>query len=1284
MGKRLRGWLEGNNDKRQDKRSIPEDVKQMQRVTKIKEKSTGFFRFVYSRALYFLLTEVYFGKNPANVPGNSIVFFPQSENVLFCGFAGIVSFKNSKQTDVCVDTAMLEDMVKRVESCGYNDCIKNKQALVSDYLGGEKHIASLVKSVKSLRKRNLFYDIFINKPIQDSLSKFADRFSLVIEEESKALAENMGFLDSGTADIMSRSIESLMDIEWCITRETIGNIQKIKELISVAAKPLGVSSFIVYKKINAVLNSIDRLEVRGRDSAGISLMFVLGGDEFKCFKEEIGKAGLYDRLRERSDQNVLVNNSISMHENISEGGNKNVALAFTYKVASEIGNLGDNIKFLRQQIAGDLILHKLISFPSLYHTVLSHTRWASMGVISEPNCHPVDNRTLNNPGEESGIIHVCINGDIDNYMDLKNKYEAAGGLMHKDITTDTKIIPLWIDRYIQKGFGVEESFRLAVCDFKGSHAICMHTDLAPGKLFLAQKGSGQTIFIGIANDFYMPTSEVYGFIEETSNYIKMDGGNGINGVNGKTSGQIIILDQESAGRLDDIKAVLYDGTPVDFGEKDIKHSDITARDIDRQGFPHYFLKEIMESPGSVEKTLQNRWKIKNKDSRRYEITLEESVLPQSIQKALANNTIKRIFFVGQGTAGVAAMVCADTLNYYLEDTSLLVTAMKASELSGFKLNDHDSAISMANTLVIAISQSGTTTDTNCTIDMVQQRGAHTLAIVNRRDSDITFKVDGVMYTSTGRDIEMSVASTKAFYSQIVAGAILGLYITSLKGRRNDAFVTEEVKQLTALPAHMRKILAMKEQIGMSAQRLAVKKTHWAAVGSGPNKAAADEIRIKLSELCYKTISSDFVEDKKHIDLSSEPLIIVCAAGTRGGVIGDIVKDTAIFQSHNATPVVIADEGESRFDQYAADVVHVPKVSSHLAPIINTLVGHIWGYYAALAINESSRFMYNFNTEIRSMIDDYTAKGMDAYEVILEKSFREKIVQFYAEFRKKLQNSFPYAMGFESASDLILLLKYLSGRLPVLDFELDFGIKGTPLNILNKLFKCLGDSVNSMARPVDAIKHQAKTVTVGTSRISEKIEGILFKALAAHNLNISQLTNRNIVVLRNLQGVVAGIEGSILYKIGGLNLLGEPTDEATIQITNKDGTLKTIPSRVEKDTILKGTKRIVVREGNVYTGIGKRDDRSMIIVPVFSSSHATPNMIEYLFLLHISFKKNVSTSTKINALGGKYKRIKSIVQENSVAWDDKYIEFVDMRSLFGISAEKISEIIVARVFGGRSY
>ena len=146
----------------------------------------------------------------------------------------------------------------------------------------------------------------------------------------------------------------------------------------------------------------------------------------------------------------------------------------------------------------------------------------------------------------------------------------------------------------------------------------------------------------------------------------------------------------------------------------------------------------------------------------------------------------------------------------------------------------------------------------------------------------------------------------------------------------------------------------------------------------------------------------------------------------------------------------------------------------------------------------------------------------------------------------------------------------------------------------------------------------------------------------------------------------------------MNLLGEPTDETTIEIIKKDGVLKPIPSRVETDSLLKGTKRIIVREGNVYIGKGRKDDRSMIVIPIISASPATPNMIEYILLLNISFKENVSLAVKIKALGGKYEHIKNIVQENSVVWDERHIELVEMKDLFGISAEKIGEFIIPRI------
>ncbi len=1208
-----------------------------------------------------------FGIHPSNAPKHAIILFPLMPNTMCCGLSGMISIKGKKEKPADIDLPLMVDMVNRIESASLDQLEDQDLSLEQSYLGGRKLLDSLFHEVGAIKEEDRFLSVLGDDALEKSLSEFATRISTLIEKEQAAFSEQMGAMEMEAVDIISGRIEILKDIAWCLTMEIGLNVKKVARFLKNTSPEEMPHQAKIFREINAVLNSIDRLEVRGRDSAGISLLFILEQDAFRTFNRGIDRAGLSSSLEKRTSNTVLTNQDI----NIGSERNGRIAVTVTYKVAAEIGSLGDNIGFLREQIENDPILTLLISVPHAFHSISSHTRWASVGAISIPNCHPVDNAVENGPCK--GIIHACLNGDIDNYLDLRKSFEQDGAIIPEKITTDTKIIPLQIEKYAKTGVEIEEAFRLAVNDFDGSHAIAMHTDLAPGKFFLAQKGSGQAVFIGMAKNHYMPASEVYGFIEETPLFLKMDGEKVVEGKNGKTQGQIFILDQRTAGGLDGIRAMYYDGTPVDIGDADIKHTEITSRDIDRQGFPHYFLKEISESPLSVEKTLQNRWKIKNGN---HVISFSEKEFPPSLETIIKAGNIKRIFFVGQGTAGVAALACSDILRHYLNDPSIMISALKASELSGFTLNENDHEESMADALVVAISQSGTTTDTNRTVDMVRARGAHTLSIVNRRDSDITFKTSGVVYTSSGRDIEMSVASTKAFYSQIVAGAVISLKIAELAGRRSKVFVSNEIEELLRIPDLMRKVLTIKEKIAVSARKLAATKTYWAAVGSGPNKASADEIRIKLSELCYKTISSDFVEDKKHIDLSSEPLIIVCAAGSKGTVIGDIIKDTAIFKAHKAAPVVIADEGEDRFDPYAEDVLHTPPVNEHLAPILNTLVGHIWGYYAALAINEGSKFLHQFREELRTDIDRYAKDGFDVYEVVLEKTFRAKIAGFYNRFRKKRSDKkLPTAIA--KASDLTLLFKYLSGRLPVSDFELDFGIKGTALNMINTLFATLGESINQMSRPVDAIKHQAKTVTVGTSRISEKVEGILFEALAAHELAVSQLVNRNIIVVKHIQNIISKIKGGILYDIDGLNLLGEPTDDTTINVVKKTGILDSIPSRVETDFKLKGTKRIIVGKGNVYIGKGRKDGRSIVVIPAIGTDASGQSRIKSLLLLNIAFKDKVPLENKIKALGGKYEHIKSIVQENSVPWKDAHLDLVAIDNLFGQSAEKIGETIVAR-------
>ncbi len=1223
------------------------------------------------------LPAVYWARRPATVAGPAIILFPCQDALLCCGLAGIIAVKGRPDPDAVVEMETLKRLVQAADSAGLDDGNRVIDTNAGAYLGGAQNLSQLLTGIQTFKQEAPFLQLYAQGHTQLALADLSKRLSAILARELAALTAAAGNLDSRTVDVITTRLETVKDIVWCLDVELAGNIDRIARLMAPPTEPISKERITVFRQINAVLNSIDRLEVRGRDSAGISILFILPASAYDTLAAGLAQHGLTTEFERRMDHDVLGNASISFNRSTGVDGEPIVAITLVYKIAAEIGSLGDNIRFLRRQIRDDAILQRIAAARHRFHTVSSHTRWASVGAITEPNCHPVDNTVAGATLKAHPIIHTCLNGDIDNYLELKSAVEASGRTIPESITTDTKIIPLQIEHYLKTGVDVAEAFRLAVNDFQGSHAIAMHTDLAPGKFFLAQKGSGQAVFVGLAPDHYMPTSEVYGFIEETSRFVKMNGEAVVAGRHGKTQGQVFVLDQHSGGGLAGITATYYDGTPIHLSDADVKHTQITTRDIDRQDFPHYFLKEISEAPQSVERTLLNRWKVADADDgQHYVIHLDEKTFPPTLEKALAQDRIRRIFFVGQGTAGVAAQACADIMKSYLVDPTIQLRALKASELSGFELADGDGETSLADTLVVAISQSGTTTDTNRTVDMVKARSAHTLAIVNRRDSDITFKVDGVLYTSSGRDIEMSVASTKAFYSQIVAGALLGLKVAGIKGRRSVEFISDQIAELLRIPEYMRSVLSMGDRIEASARRLAGKKTYWAAVGSGPNKSSADEIRIKLSELCYKTISSDFVEDKKHIDLSSEPLILVCAAGAKGTVIGDIIKDTAIFKAHKAAPVVIADEGEERFKPYAEDVFHVPQVSPQFAPILNTLVGHIWGYHAALAIHEGSRFLHEVRQSMQATMEALANQGLDVYEIILDKRFREMIVGFYREFREK-RNASLFPTAITNASDLTLLFKYLLGRLPLIDFEIDFGVRGTAKNVLNTTFRVLGESINLMARPVDAIKHQAKTVTVGTSRISERVEGILFDALADHQLEIAQVINRNVIVLKNIQGIVERVMGSILYRIDGLGLLGDPTDHTTITIMQKTGVLAELPSRVETDNMLKGTKRIIVSQGNVYIGKGRKDGRSIIVIPATSADPTGGNRIRYLLLLNVGFKASIPQDVKIKALGGKYEHIKNIVQENSVPWADDYLDQVAVDDLFGRSAEKLAEKMVAQ-------
>ena len=213
---------------------------------------------------------------------------------------------------------------------------------------------------------------------------------------------------------------------------------------------------------------------------------------------------------------------------------------------------------------------------------------------------------------------------------------------------------------------------------------------------------------------------------------------------------------------------------------------------------------------------------------------------------------------------------------------------------------------------------------------------------------------------------MSVASTKAFYAQVVAGVLLSSALANLIDTARNQ--TEILSALRQLPKSMEQVLTTRPSIAIAAQRHAPQKRYWAVVGNGPNRIAANEIRIKLSELCYKAIAEDGTEDKKHIDLSSEPLIFVCAAGLSGSNIDDVAKEVAIYRAHKAIPVVVASENESRFET-AAELLTVPQLHPALDFILATIVGHLFGYEAALAIDNQALPLRQMRSTLETIIAD---------------------------------------------------------------------------------------------------------------------------------------------------------------------------------------------------------------------------------------------------------------------------------------------------------------------------
>ena len=1025
-----------------------------------------------------------------------------------------------------------------------------------------------------------------------------------VEQEEQRLEQD-GSLSTKQLEARNQALIAVRDGVWAITRDRLRAAEIVSHLSGGAMHTGSLEAFL---SIHQALSAIDRLEVRGRDSAGLH---VLVHDHALDLDDPVIAAEI-DR---RSGDPNFGTGSVRVVDGV---------LSIVHKTAAEIGELGDNTAVIRQAFADDALLHAALANETARTLVLGHTRWASIGIISEPNAHPLNSELVDAAGP---YVVGALNGDVDNFADL---IADEGVTITPSITTDAKVIPSLTSRRLGEGLESAEAFRRTVATFEGSVAIGACTAAAPDKLQLALRGSGQALYIGLAEDAYIVASEPYGVVEETAHYVRMDGETPGNPENPNASrGQIIELDGDLAGTVEGMLRKAYDGTDLAVAADDVAVAQITTRDIDRGDHPHYLMKEIGESPTSFRKTL--RGKIVETDAG-LRVSLGPSVIPDEIRELVRNGTITRVLAIGQGTAAVAGQALAAGLDALTPNGEIEVEAVLATELSGFRLRPD-----MSDTLVVAVSQSGTTTDTNRTVDIVRNRGAKVIAIVNRRGSDLTDRADGVLYTSDGRDVEMSVASTKAFYSQIAAGLLLSIAITDeLLGDEMADDRAGLLKGITELPAAMETVLGRRDIIGEAARQFAPSRRYWAMVGNGPNRIAAQEVRVKLSELCYKSIAADSTEDKKHIDLSSEPLIFVCAAGLSGSTADDVAKEVAIFRAHKAAPIVVADEDQSRFSSALA-VLPVPAVDPRLGFILSTMAGHLFGYEAALAIDAQARPMREARSAIEQAAAHPQMSGEEAL-VSVESTLERTAASFFDLLRTGELNGH---MEASTASRVASLLRFAIGSSPLEAYQIEYGKVGTPAVVLDDLAAALTLGIEELTRPIDAIKHQAKTVTVGISRSDETLLDVaLSRAVVDAGAPRDRLSYASLRTLADLDPAIDDVLGHTRYRIEGMDADGN--GEATAVVVDRGGISRNIASRTDRSPTLKGTKHQVALERRVFVARGRSDDRTVVIVP-----EVKDNVTTGLTLLQVKLADELSPGAARGVLQGyrnRYSAVRDAVME----------------------------------------
>ncbi len=522
---------------------------------------------------------------------------------------------------------------------------------------------------------------------------------------------------------------------------------------------------------------------------------------------------------------------------------------------------------------------------------IGHTRWATHGRPSDYNAHPHTS--------QNGRFAVVHNGIVENYLTLKETYLAGE---HFTSETDTEVVAHLLEKFYNGSF--EETVVKVLDVLEGAYALVMVCADEPDKIIACRKDSPMVLGVGEGESFI--ASDVPALLAYTRKCMYIE------------KGELCVLTR------DGITIKNHDLQPL---EKEVHTIEWDAEAAEKDGFEHFMLKEIFEQPAVFHKTIAGRIHGGNVQFDEFELTAEQ------VQKW------KKIYIVACGTAYHAGLVGKNVIE------KLARIPVEVEIASEFRYRD---PMLDEDTLVIVISQSGETADTVAALREAKKHGCKVMAITNVVGSAIARESDYVIYIWAGPEI--SVASTKAYTTMLIAEYLLGVYLAQQKGMPNAEERAAILEGLQQLPAVTEQVLTddYLAQIRHAAETFKDANDIF-FIGRGLDWAIALEGSLKLKEISYIHAEAYAAGELKHGTLalvtSQTPVIAICVQESTYDKTASNIKEV---KARDASVLAIISEGDDQTQKFVDQTLAIPKINNFIAPVLAVIPLQLISYYTAKA------------------------------------------------------------------------------------------------------------------------------------------------------------------------------------------------------------------------------------------------------------------------------------------------------------------------------------------------